>query len=78
MDREGIQPRLKLLFFRYAEHGHFLYCSNTRADHGHSEQQCFGTDVLGKREKGRRNSLKRRVQAHALILVKGRIRENGS
>lgn len=52
MDRDSIKPRLRLLFFRYAEHGHFLYFSNMRAEHGHSEEQCLGTDVLGKREKG--------------------------
>lgn len=49
MDRESIKPRLKLLLFRYAEHEHFLYFSNMRADHGNFEQQCFGMDVLGKR-----------------------------
>lgn len=68
-DRKTIKPRLKLLFFRYAEHGHLLYFSDIR-DHGHSELQCFGRDVLWKREKGRRNILKKGVQAHALILVK--------
>lgn len=78
MDRDSTKPRFKLLSFRYAEHGHLLYFSNMRADYGHSEQQCFGTDVLGKGEKRRRNTLKRRVQAHALIFLKGRIRENGS
>lgn len=38
MDRDSIKLRFKLLFFRYAEHGHFLYFSNIRADHGHSEK----------------------------------------
>lgn len=70
MDRESIKPRLKLLFFRYADHGYLLYFSNMRADHGHSEQQSFDTDVLGKREKVRRNVLKIRAQAHAIIFVK--------
>lgn len=40
-----------------------------------SEKQCPRTDVLGKREKGKRNIIKKKDQDHILIFVTLRIRE---